>query len=240
MDHNNSQFFPSNRSASRRLHRRPAASSHSSCTHLSSQSFSAPAAMLGLPKTMVHEAGMLELLAAELRIAELEQALAEARAVACTDPLTGALNRRGFEKAWQSEQARARRNGSSLALAHIDVDDFKHLNDSFGHQTGDQALIHLVSLLQKSMRPSDVLARVGGEEFVLLLPDTGLDAAVEAVGRFLSEVSVHTVPGTGGAMSFSAGVVAQNSDESLEAALQRADAATYAATRAGKKRIITG
>ena len=240
MDHNNSQLFPSNRTASRRLHRRPATSSNSSCTHLSSQSFSVPTAMLSLPRTMVHEAGMLELLAAELRIAELEQALTEARAVACSDPLTGALNRRGFEKAWQSEQARARRNGSTLALAHIDVDDFKRLNDSFGHQAGDQALVHLVSLLQKSMRPSDVLARFGGEEFVLLLPDTGLEAAAEAVGRFLSEVSGQAVPGSGCVMSFSAGVVTQSSDESLDAALQRADAATYAAKRAGKKRIVTG
>ncbi|MBK9027529.1 MAG: GGDEF domain-containing protein [Propionivibrio sp.] len=115
---------------------------------------------------------MFELLAAELRIAELEKELAEAREAASTDPLTGALNRRGFEQACQRELALARRSGLSFALAHLDIDDFKNLNDTLGHQVGDKALVHLVNLLRKSMRPSDVLCRFGGEEFVLMLPAT--------------------------------------------------------------------
>jgi diguanylate cyclase len=182
---------------------------------------------------------MFELLAAELRIAELEKALAEARELACIDPLTGALNRRGFDDAYLRELARARRSGIPFALAHIDLDDFKHLNDTLGHQAGDRALVHLVDSLHKSMRPSDILCRFGGEEFVLILPETDLDKASAAISRFLCEFSVQAIPGTDCAMTFSAGVVVQSLDESLEDAIQRADAATYAAKHAGKNCVVS-
>ena len=182
---------------------------------------------------------MFEILAAELRIAELEKALAETREAAFTDPLTGALNRRGFDKAFQREQARSRRNGSNIALVHIDLDDFKQLNDTLGHHAGDKALVHLVSSLHKTMRPSDVLCRFGGEEFVLMLPDAALEDAAAAVSRFLDEFSAQAVPGTDRKMTFSAGVVVQRGEETLEEAIQRADAATYVAKRTGKNRIIS-
>lgn len=183
---------------------------------------------------------MFELLAAEMRIAALEAALAEAREAACTDPLTGALNRRGFDQACLRELSRARRSGAPLALVHIDLDDFKRLNDSLGHQVGDQALKSLVSVLHRSMRPSDVLCRFGGEEFVLMLPDTSLQAATAVATRFLREFSAQSVPGTSRAMTFSAGVVTIRIDESLEEAIQRADAATYAAKHAGKNCVVAG
>ena len=240
MSRNGTQTQSSNRPASRRLHRRHAVVSLPACAVDAAKSSGAPSALLNLPRDLVREAGMFELLAAELRIKELELALAEAREAACSDPLTGALNRRGFEKACQRELARARRNGSQLALVHIDLDDFKLLNDSLGHQVGDQALMLLVGLLQASMRPSDVLCRFGGEEFVLMLPDTALDDAMAAVSRFLGEYSSRVVPGTDCTMTFSAGVVVQGHDESLESAIRRADAATYAAKRAGKNRVIRG
>lgn len=182
---------------------------------------------------------MYELLAAELRIAELEKSLAEAREVACIDPLTGALNRRGFDKACQRELARARRSGSRLALAHIDLDDFKRVNDTLGHQAGDQVLVHLVGLLHRSMRPSDVLCRFGGEEFVLMLPVKAVEEAAAAVSRLLNEFSAQIIPGADCAMTFSAGVVVQGLDESLAQAIGRADAATYAAKRAGKNCVVT-
>ena len=181
---------------------------------------------------------MYELLAAELRIAELEKALAEARAVACTDPLTGALNRRGFDKACQRELARAQRNGNCVALVHLDLDDFKLLNDSLGHPAGDKVLVHLVDLLHRSMRPSDVLCRFGGEEFVLMLPVHSVDEAVAAVSRYLGEFSGERIPGTDRSMTFSAGVVVQGPGEALDEAIARADAATYAAKRAGKNRVV--
>jgi diguanylate cyclase len=239
MNHNDSPLVHSNRSASRRLHRRAALSVVSPCVVGSNMLARTSCAVLSLPKALVAEAGMFELMAAELRIAELESALAEAREVACIDPLTGALNRRGFDKACQRELARARRSGARFALAHIDLDDFKQLNDTLGHQAGDKALVHLVELLHKSMRPSDVLCRFGGEEFVLMLPDTELDDAAAAVSRFLSEFSAQTIPGTDCVMTFSSGVVTPDHAESLEEAIRRADAATYAAKRAGKNRVVS-
>ena len=183
---------------------------------------------------------MLELLAAEMRIAELEKALEEARSIAFVDPLTGALNRRGFEKAYEREMARARRSGSRLALVMIDLDDFKRLNDQYGHLVGDKALMHLVNVLQESMRPSDVLCRFGGEEFVLMLPDTAIDNACTAVRRFLSEFASRAIPDVDQSMTFSAGVVEHDYFESLDEAIERADTATYAAKRAGKNRVVIG
>ncbi len=242
MNRNDSQLVHSNRPASRRLHRRLAHAAVASCAPGANvRAFGrSPEAILSLPRSLVQEAGMFELLSAELRIAELEAALAEARNVACVDPLTGALNRRGFDKAYQRELARAQRTGIRFALAHIDLDDFKHLNDSLGHQTGDKALVHLVNLLHQSKRPSDVLCRFGGEEFVLMLPGAELEDAAAAIARFLRDFSAQAIPGTDTVMTFSAGVVVQGLDESIEEAIQRADMATYAAKRAGKNCVVSG
>ena len=192
----------------------------------------------GLPHAVVREAGMLELVAAQMRIAELEQALAEARDEAFTDPLTGAFNRRGFADIFERELGRSLRNNSGLALALIDLDDFKRLNDSLGHQAGDAALIHLVSVLRSVMRPADVLCRFGGEEFVILLPDTSLAEAEAAISRFQHEFSSHTLPGQDCVLTFSAGVVAQTPTETLDALIGRADTATYTAKRAGKNCVV--
>ena len=242
MNRSNVSLLHSNRTASRRLHRRSAlpALSHPCVAIPRSPLENAPQTLVGLSRGIVKDAGMLELLAAELRIAELEKSLEEARSFALVDSLTGALNRRGFEKAYESEMARARRSGSRLALVMIDLDDFKVLNDRYGHLAGDKALIHLVSILQGSMRPSDVLCRFGGEEFVLLLPDAAIDHACKAVRRFLSEFSSRVVPGVNQAMTFSAGVVSHDYFESLEEVIERADVATYAAKRAGKNRVMPG
>ncbi|MDR1935423.1 MAG: GGDEF domain-containing protein [Candidatus Accumulibacter sp.] len=241
MNHNNTSLFQSNRLALRRLHRR-FAQSVSAYPHaiFPSPAPAAPRTLVGLSSELVRDAGMLQLLAAGMRIAELEKALKEAQQAAFADPLTGALNRRGFERAYAREMARSRRSGGSLALAMIDLDDFKALNDRYGHLAGDQVLAHLVRVLQDSIRPSDVLCRFGGEEFVLMLPDTPVDSACKAVRRFLSEFSSRRMPDLGQAVTFSAGVVSHDHPESLEEALRRADAAAYAAKRAGKNRIVAG
>lgn len=236
MNHNDSSTGCSNRLASRRLHRRLATSPTSSCAI--AKVFSASVVETNFASKTVSDHAQFELLAAELRIAELEKALAEAREVACTDPLTGALNRRGFDKACQRELARARRSGLPVALAHIDLDDFKRLNDTFGHQAGDKALVCLVDVLHKSMRPSDVLCRFGGEEFVLMLPAADLNKATAAISRFLRDFSAQVVPGTDCVMTFSAGVVVPRAEESIDQAIARADAATYAAKHAGKNCVI--
>lgn len=238
MNHHDAQAGHSTRPLSRRLHRRLAVGVESVCARRAEQPAMAPQLIGGLPQSVVREAGMFELLAAEMRIAELEKALAEARAQACTDPLTGALNRRGFDLACQREQARAQRDGKRLALAHIDLDDFKLLNDTLGHQAGDQVLVQLVGLLHRSMRPSDLLCRFGGEEFVLMLPVNAVDEAVAALSRFLREFSALRVAGAKRAMSFSSGVTLVRPEEPFAQAIARADAATYQAKRAGKSRVV--
>lgn len=232
------QVVLSNRLASRRLHRRPMPSCSYAFVPATMSIPSTPDVVSGLPESVVRQAGMLELLAAEMRIAELEKALAEAREAALTDPLTGALNRRGFEQASQREIARAGRQGSGFAIAHIDLDDFKALNDSLGHAAGDRALAFLVDRLRGSLRPTDIVARFGGEEFVVMLPDTELGDAVRVLNRFLEEFSARAVPGTRRRMSFSAGVTIRQGDEALEEVIKRADQATYEAKRHGKHRVV--
>lgn len=232
------QVVLSNRLASRRLHRRPMPSCSYAPVPAVVSMPRGPNVLSGLPEQVVRDAGMLELLAAEMRIAELEKALAEAREAALTDPLTGALNRRGFEQASGRELARAGRQGRGFAIAHIDLDDFKALNDSLGHAAGDQALAFLVHCLRASLRPTDIVARFGGEEFVVMLPETAIDDAVRVLNRFLKDLSAQAVPGMDRHLSFSAGVTVQYGDEALEAVIKRADRATYEAKRHGKHRVI--
>lgn len=188
----------------------------------------------------VREVGQRELAAAERRIAELERELAAARDIASTDPLTGAPNRRGLDAAFEREQARARRSGAGMVLALIDLDNFKLLNDRYGHHAGDQALIQLVEFARLALRPSDVLARFGGEEFVLLFPDSSLVDAKTALERLQRVVAEQPLAACGATLTFSAGVVVPGNEESCAAAIQRADAATYAAKRAGKNCVMVG
>lgn len=239
MSHDRLLAIHSNRPASRRLHRRLALPALLACAPSGRFASNAPRTLLPLSDAIIHKAGMLELVAAEMRIAELEKSLADARAAATTDPLTGALNRRGFEKVFRREFARAHRTGAGLALALIDLDDFKRLNDVHGHHAGDQALVHLVRVLRAAMRPSDVISRFGGEEFVLLLPDTDLPNAEAALARFQRGLAEQPLPNKQVVMTFSAGLVLQQAGESLEDSIQRADKATYAAKRAGKNCVMT-
>lgn len=241
--HDHSSLVHSSRRASRRLHRRPILSVMASAQppgFLPAASGRAQHAHVRRFDTRKPEATALELLVAELRISDLERALSEARAAAHTDALTGALNRHGFAEAYQREAARSRRNNSSLALALIDLDDFKRLNDTLGHQVGDEALVHLVKVIRSALRPSDILCRFGGEEFVVLLPETALNQATNAISRFQRQLAAQAIPGQEIVLTFSAGVVVQKSGESLEQSILRADVATYAAKRAGKNCVVTG
>ena len=236
MNRHSQSNIAASRPTSSRIHRR-ISSSRATGGHgvKTGEAFLAPIWSLD---SQAGRSGSFELLAAELRIAELEKELAVAREASRTDPLTGALNRRGFDEACRSELSRAARRGVGFALAHIDIDDFKRLNDTYGHQVGDVALQRLVAVLRRAMRTSDVLCRFGGEEFLLMLPETSLNDAVSVVTRFLCEFRSECIPGTSCALSFSAGVVLHALDETTEQAIARADAATYAAKRAGKNCVV--
>jgi diguanylate cyclase len=176
----------------------------------------------------------------EARVQQLEKELTQVSALVQKDPLTFALNRRGLEEAFRIETARAARYGAALGFVMLDLDDFKKLNDSLGHVAGDRALIHVASLMQATVRPTDFIARLGGEEFALLLPATELAEAAAATERLQRELARRgfQFEGRPWTLAFSAGAVQWRTGESLEEMIQRADRALYEAKRAGKNRVV--
>lgn len=159
---------------------------------------------------------------------------AEAR----TDPLTGLLNRRGLEERAEVEIARSRRDNTPMAVASFDLDHFKHINDEWGHETGDRVLVRLGRLLIAESRDIDTVGRVGGEEFVALLPDTDLTGAAEFTERVRAALERHD-PQSLPPVLVSAGVVSAQHVQDLQTMLQRADSALYAAKRAGRNRTVS-
>lgn len=175
----------------------------------------------------------------EQRVKQLEKELLTVSTLVQKDPLTHALNRRGLEEAFRVETARAQRYATPLSLAMVDLDDFKALNDSLGHLAGDRALVHLLAVMQAALRPTDVVARLGGEEFALLFSATDLDDAVAATERVQAELKARPFEHDGASrvITFSGGVTRWVPGETLERAIERADEAMYRAKRAGKDRI---
>ncbi len=175
----------------------------------------------------------------EQRVKQLEKELITVSTLVQKDPLTHALNRRGLEEAFRVENARSQRYGLPMSLAVIDLDDFKKLNDTQGHLAGDRALVHLLTVIQAALRPTDVVARIGGEEFAILYSSTDLTEAVAATERALAELVARPFQHDNflQPLSFSGGVTSWVPTEPLEALLERADDAMYKAKRAGKHRV---
>ena len=183
-----------------------------------------------------------KVLATEAEIAKLHLELQNASTSARHDPLTNALNRKGLDESLVREIATMRRKDTPLSLALLDIDNFKKLNDELGHETGDEALIHLVNVVRENLRPQDTLARYGGEEFVILMPETLLNDAITAMTRLQRELTKNFfLAGKERILiTFSAGVAQLASDESGADAIKRADQAMYLAKRAGKNRVMAG
>ncbi|MCA1857250.1 GGDEF domain-containing protein [Massilia oculi] len=164
---------------------------------------------------------------------------AEMARLATTDSLTGLPNRHAFlERAEQARQA-ALRQRQPLALAMLDIDHFKQINDRFGHATGDEALMVFARTVHGSLRAHETVGRLGGEEFAVVLPGTGLAGALTAAERLRQAVRAAAVitSGTPYTMTVSIGVVVLDPNETLGMALARADHALYAAKSGGRDRV---
>ncbi|XZG70002.1 sensor domain-containing diguanylate cyclase [Chitinibacteraceae bacterium HSL-7] len=161
------------------------------------------------------------------------------RQQADSDPLTQCANRRHFMRRLETELSRSERYGSALTLAMIDIDFFKRINDEYGHAAGDAGLVYLVESIQSQIRSEDLLGRLGGEEFALLLPDTTQAAAGVLLERLRSgfETGGFTDHGRRITFTVSQGVAGVLQGENARAFLARADEALYVAKRTGRNRV---
>lgn len=163
----------------------------------------------------------------------------ELQLLARQDALTGLANRRAFDEALQHEYQRAKRNNTTLCLALLDVDHFKQVNDKLSHATGDEVLRRIAAMLKQQSRAVDVVARWGGEEFVILLPETTLSAAAEACERLRQKLAQldfsELAPGL--TMTVSIGLTTNDKLE-LPQMLLNADRALYQAKRTGRNRLV--
>jgi diguanylate cyclase len=182
--------------------------------------------------------------AAELqtRVQQLEGELRKLSDEVQTDVLTGVANRRGLEANFATEQAKLQRDPAPLTVGLIDIDNFKKLNDSLGHAAGDKALQALAAKVGRDLRPGDSVARFGGEEFVVLLPNTVVEEAQIVLTRLQRALSASLFMHDNREVfvTFSAGVTTYRMGEPLQAALERADEALYEAKRTGKNRTCIG
>jgi diguanylate cyclase len=177
---------------------------------------------------------------AEARIHALETQLQHMSELVREDQLTGSLNRRGLDDVFERETARADRRGTPLCIAVLDLDDFKKLNDTYGHIAGDGALKHLVKIVKETLRSMDVIARFGGEEFLIMLPETNVDAAVATMTRLQRELTKHFFlhDNEKVLITFSAGVALRRPHEEQTDLVKRADEAMYTAKKTGKNRVV--
>jgi diguanylate cyclase len=207
----------------------------------------APLADLAEAVRAATEAMHLRLQALEARVArgaaeteELRERLAEAKREAGTDPLTGAANRRRLEEVLAAEATRE--DGAPFSLLLLDIDSFKGFNDRHGHQVGDQALRLMARLLVEMVKGGDLVARFGGEEFAVVLPETGLAHALALAEKIRARLATQRVRlrrdgRTLEAITISVGVAEFRPGERLEDLVARTDEALYRAKRGGRDRV---
>jgi len=161
--------------------------------------------------------------------------LTRVRELSQRDHLTGAVNRRYFAELAETELARMARNGRALSLAYIDLDNFKTANDTLGHEKGDEILTTVVRILTENLRRPDVVARVGGDEFLVLMPETDLEQAKTVVDRQL-ELCREKIRSERWPIGMSIGVVSCANSCTLDELVKAADSEMYSAKQTGKNR----
>ena len=151
-----------------------------------------------------------------------------------------AMHRQGLDEAVEREITTSRRKQSNLCVSLLDIDNFKKINDTHGHETGDAALVHLTQVARECIRPQDTLGRYGGEEFVVVMPETSIEQGIEVMTRVQRELTRRFfLAGTQKLLiTFSAGVAQLGDAESGVKAVERADQAMYLAKRSGKNRVV--
>ncbi|MBI1395284.1 MAG: diguanylate cyclase [Betaproteobacteria bacterium] len=179
--------------------------------------------------------------AAQQRVRQLEVELEKVSEQVREDQLTGTLNRRGMDDAMTREIARTIRSGKPMSIAVLDLDNFKKLNDTYGHSAGDAALVHLARIIRRTVRPTDVIARYGGEEFVIILSDTDHETAAAVTVRLQRELTKRFFLHDNERLliTFSAGVAQYVPGEDEASFFARADRAMYQAKEQGKNQVVT-
>ena len=179
------------------------------------------------------------------QVKHLSAELARARSDSETDGLTGALNRRSFDERVHRLVEQAAVMGTSFAVIMVDIDDFKIINDTYGHTTGDRVIMVVVDKCRKQIRSNDALARYGGDEFVILMPAASLRNAVKKARGIRKSICNarygldDVVPGLEITFTVSLGVAAWHRGDTVQTLIQRADQALYQAKRGGKNGVAT-
>jgi diguanylate cyclase (GGDEF)-like protein len=170
---------------------------------------------------------------------ELSEALARIQVLATRDDLTGLYNRRHMLEQLNIERHRSNRTGRPFCIAMIDIDLFKKVNDTYGHGVGDEVLSNVASAISVGLRETDVVARWGGEEFLVMFTDTDCDTAEMVLARILKLLGTSPVSSSHPELrvTFSAGVTAFENEELLTRTVDRADRALYRAKTSGRNRI---
>jgi diguanylate cyclase (GGDEF)-like protein len=181
---------------------------------------------------------LLFLLIMSLLFSALRKNLDSEKTLACSDSLTGALNRRAFFDIAEYELNRSRRYEHAITLAYIDLDNFKGINDDLGHTVGDNLLITVTKTIAANIRSSDILSRFGGDEFVILLPETPADAAAAFLEKIHHQLD-QAMSAKNWPVSFSIGAVTYpNAPPGVEEVIKKADMLMYEVKRSGKNRLL--
>ncbi|AWM77577.1 diguanylate cyclase [Phenylobacterium parvum] len=183
------------------------------------------------------------LAASTSEVAMLREQLEEIRKEAATDPLTRLANRRAFDERIEQARAEADTKGDFFCLVLLDIDHFKKFNDTWGHQTGDQVLRYVASVIRKRVLPPRFAARFGGEEFAIILPGDSLFDASPLVNSILKDVSASSIRRRStndnlGIITLSAGIAGFRAGDTVHDLIERADSSLYKAKRRGRNRLV--